>query len=220
MTKDELIDFEHQVAILWENGKIDAPVHLSGGNEDQLIAIFKEVAKHDYVFCGHRNHYHALLHGVHPGKLIDEICGKPDGVCKGRARSMGFIDASVNFYSSAIVAGLCAAAVGVAWALKRARENDPLYGDELDVRPRVWCFVGDGAVDGGHFWEALNYADGFKLPIKFVVEDNNRATCTPVQDRCGFAIGLREIIKGHPNVIWYSYLPTHKHVGTKKYVQF
>ena len=55
----------------------------------------------DYVFSTHRNTYHALLHGVDPVSLLDEILGKPEGRCMGRAHSMGFIDHSRHFYSSA-----------------------------------------------------------------------------------------------------------------------
>lgn len=188
MTKQELIDFEAKVAQLWESGKINAPMHLSGGNEDQLIEIFKEIKPHDYVFSTHRNHYHALLHGVPADALLAEILGQPGSWCGGRARSMGFIDRSRNFYSSAIVGGCCAVAVGVAWALQRQKREDPLGADEHAQQRHVWCFVGDGAVDGGHFWEALQYAEGQNLPITFVVEDNNRATCTNLAQRMGQGI--------------------------------
>lgn len=220
MSADDLIEFEKKIADLWEAGKINAPIHLSGGNESQLIEIFKEIKKEDYVFSSHRNHYHALLHGVDDKTLMDEILGKPEGRCRGRARSMGFIDTSRNFYSSAIVGGCCAIAVGVAWSLKQQLDNDPLSIDENAKKRHVWCFIGDSVLDGGHFWEALQYAEGYNLPLTFILEDNNRATCTETKYRCGLNLGLREIIKGHPNVRWYPYEATHKHVGTTKYVQF
>lgn len=215
MTKQELIDFEGEVAKLWEEGKINAPVHLSGGNEDELIGIFGGIRRHDYVFSGHRNHYHALLHNVPAGVLLQEILGDAEAVCKGRGRSMGFIAKDANFYSSAIVGGMCSPAVGVAWALKRKQEQDPLYGDECDSRARVWCFVGDGAIDGGHFWEALNYSQGWDLPITFVVEDNNRATKTPWEARNG-----RFVPEYSSKVVYYRYVPTYPHCGIGKYVQF
>lgn len=226
MTKQDLIDFVNKEVALWEAGKIKAPIHACSGNEDQLIEIFKEIKPNDYVLSTHRNTYHALLHGVDPDKLMAEIMGDIAGTCSGRARSMGFIDTSRNFYSSAIVGGMCGIGVGIAWALKQEQDNfknDPLNIDEFAVKPperHVWCFVGDGVIDGGHFWEALNYTEGFDLPITFVCEDNNRATCTETKDRCGSNLGLREIIKGHPNVRWYYYTPTYPHVGSGKYVQF
>ncbi len=217
LDKQQLIDFERQVAYLWEAGEIKAPVHLSGGNEEQLIDIFKEIKRHDIVFSGHRNHYHALLHGIQPATLLDEILGKtPQALCKGHARSMGFIDAAHGFYSSAIVGGMCAPAVGAAWAIKDAWESDPLSIDELASMRHVWCFVGDGALDGGHFWEALQYARAWALPITFVVEDNNRATCTAIDSR--FRLGHMDPMTIY--VRYYSYTPTWPHVGTGTYVQF
>ena len=159
-----------------------------------------------------------MLHGVSPDILLSEIIGNKDGICGGKARSMGFIDHPHHFYISAIVGGMCASAVGVAWALKRKQEQDPLYGDVCDFRPRVWCFIGDGALDGGHFWESLHYAEGHDLPIKFVVEDNDRATKTPWEPRNGKGIDRRDWVSN--KVIYYSYLPKYGHVGTGKYVQF
>ena len=106
--------------------------------------------------------------------------------------------------------------MGVAWALKRKQENDPLYGDEHDSRPRVWCFVGDGALDGGHFWESLLYSETQRLPITFICEDNDRATCTSVFDRMGAKRGITTGSRFR----YYKYKPRWPHVGTGKYVQF
>lgn len=221
MTKQDLIDFETVVKGYWESGEIKAPVHLCGGNEDDLIEIFKEIKPNDYVFSTHRNHYHALLHGVHPSCLLKEILGTSTDGCGGRARSMGYIEHSKRFYASAIVGGCCAIAVGVAVALKYQEKHDPLNKDEHASRRHVWCFVGDGAVDGGHFWEALTYSEGHQLPITFVVEDNNRATCTSVMDRMGIGkSSLRNTIELSSKVHYYRYDFTYPHVGSGKYVQF
>ena len=69
MKKQDLIDFERRIADLYEDKKIPYPVHLSGGNEDQLIEIFREVREGDYVLSTHRSHYHYLLSGGPPEKL-------------------------------------------------------------------------------------------------------------------------------------------------------
>lgn len=69
MTKQELIDFESRIADLYRQGELPFLFHLSGGNEDQLIEIFKEIKEGDYVLSTHRNHYHALLHGIPPNEL-------------------------------------------------------------------------------------------------------------------------------------------------------
>ena len=62
--KNTLIKFEDEIKKLYESGKIRAPIHLSGNNEDQLIKIFKKVKKQDWVISTWRSHYHALLHGI------------------------------------------------------------------------------------------------------------------------------------------------------------
>lgn len=229
MQKQDLIDFVNEEKLAWEQGLIKAPVHLCSGNEDQLIEIFKDIKPHDYILSSHRNTYHALLAGVSCNKLMDEILGKPSGDCLGRARSMGFIDVKHNFYSSAIVGGMCGIAVGIAWAIKEQEKQvqiDPCSTDEYTVLPpkkHVWCFVGDGVVDGGHFWESLQYAHGWDLPITFIIEDNDRATCTDVKSR----LGTKESLDGawrtmlaSKHVIHYEYKPTYPHVGTGKYVAF
>ena len=64
LTKDDLINFELRVKEEYEKATITGPVHMSGGNEEQLLEIFKYVNEGDWVFSSWRNHYHALLHGV------------------------------------------------------------------------------------------------------------------------------------------------------------
>ena len=63
MTKEKLVNFEKEIAKLFEAGKIPYPVHFCGGNENQLIRIFKKIKKGDYIFSTHRSHYHYLLAG-------------------------------------------------------------------------------------------------------------------------------------------------------------
>lgn len=205
MTKEELIGFEENIKRLWEEGKVKCPVHLSGGNEEELIEIFKEIKRNDYVFSTHRNHYHFLLHGGSPDRLTREILKEEGGLCRGRSGSMCTMDHHRNFYSSAIVGGVCGIAVGVAWGLKEAGRTE-----------KVWCFVGDGAVDGGHFWESLQYAQGWDLPIKFIVENNDRSTCTTCKERLGD--GSMGVLTTKVKV--YCYKPTYPHVGSGIYVAF
>ena len=93
ITKDYLINFEKRVKKVYEDGKIRAPVHLSGNNEDILIDIFKNVNQDDWVFSSWRNHYHALLHGMDSEELFSKIL---DG------RSMSINSHEKKFYSSSI----------------------------------------------------------------------------------------------------------------------
>ena len=68
-----LINFEKKIFDLYNLGKIKFPIHLSSGNEKILIKIFSYIHKNDWVFSSWRNHYHAVLHGLSPKKIEDQI---------------------------------------------------------------------------------------------------------------------------------------------------
>ena len=164
-TKQDLINYERMIADHWEAGRIKGPVHLSGGNEDQLIKIFKKVKEGDWVFSTWRSHYHALLSGINPMWLEEEILA---------GRSITIINKEHNFYSSAIVGAIIPIAVGVAMKLKAEGSDN-----------KVWCFIGDGTEDNGHTYEAIRYVDGWDLPCKFIIENNNRSVEATNEDRWG-----------------------------------
>lgn len=166
MTKEELIAFEREIADVFENGEIRAPVHLSKGNEDALIEIFKIVSPEDWVFSTWRSHYHALLHGVPANSVRDEII-------KGNSITLNFPEH--NFYTSAIVGGIIPIATGTALAIQKKGLVDK----------RVWCFVGDMGAMTGIFYESYRYALNLDLPIMFVIENNRYSTNVPT----GFAWG-------------------------------
>jgi pyruvate dehydrogenase E1 component alpha subunit len=193
--KAGLIQFERKMADHWEAGKVTGPIHLSGGNEDQLIEIFKYIKKTDWVFSTWRSHYHALLKGVPSEWLEQEIL---DG------RSITIVNKEERFYSSAIVGAIIPIATGVAMANKRDGKNE-----------KVWCFVGDMAFETGGFYEMHKYAQRYDLPIRFVVEDNGVSTNTPTEETWN---GIKREV---PNdVIWYNYKKEWPHYGTGKWVIF
>ena len=153
--KAGLIAFEADIARLFEQAKIPSPCHLSGGNEDALIDIFQHIKPTDFVFSNHRSHYHALLKGIPPEWLKDEILAN---------HSITINNAEYNFFSSAIVGGILPIAVGVA-----------MMGETC------WVFCGDMAAETGIFHECIKYATGHQLPIHFVVEDNGFSVLTPTE---------------------------------------
>jgi TPP-dependent pyruvate/acetoin dehydrogenase alpha subunit len=155
MTSQELIDFEREVADLFEQGKIRAPIHLSKGNECDLIRIFKQIKSTDWVCSTHRSHYHALLKGISKEWLKNEIL---------QGRSITICSREHRFITSAIVGGILPIALGLAM-----------------TGQTVWCFVGDMASETGIFHECVKYAIGHKLPIVFVVEDNGYSVDTPTE---------------------------------------
>ena len=188
-TTEELIKFEQRIVELFEEAKIPYPMHLCGGNEKLLIEIFKEINSGDYIFSTHRSHYHYLLAGGSPAVLQEMILS---------GRSMHICDKKLNFLSSAIVAGTPAIAAGVSFSFKKKGS-----------KRRVWCFVGDGAEDEGHFYEAVRFVDGLNLPCTFIIEDNNRSVETPKSERYGASE-----IKWPKCVRRYTFKPTFPHVGT------
>ena len=194
-TKDDLIKFERLIADHWEAGKIQGPVHLSGGNENELIEIGKRIAPTDWVFSTWRSHYHALLHGVDPRDLKQKIL---DG------KSITVVDKESKFYASAIVTGTLPIALGVAKSLKLKG------GDE-----KVWVFLGDMSFESGIFYEVHKYARNYDLPLYFVVEDNGVSTNTPTLDTWN---GIQREIPS--DVIYYKYKSKYPHYGTGKWVVF
>lgn len=194
-TESELIEFENEIIEQWEGGNIRGPVHLSHGNEKQLIEIFKRISPTDYVFSTWRSHYHALLHGVDKQWLYDHIL---------EGRSISVVNKENNFYSSAIVGGILPIALGVAKAQK-LKVSDT----------KVWVFIGDMTFETGGFYEVHKYAQRFDLPIRFVVEDNGVSTNTPTKDTWNGV--TREL----PNdVVRYEYQSKYPHYGTGKWVVF
>ena len=205
MDKQYLIDFETEVKERYEAGEITAPVHLSSNNEDQLIEIFKQVGKDDWVFSSWRNHYHALLHGIPRDTLMDMIV---------RGKSMSVYSANPKFYSSAIVGGIIPIALGAAKALKMKQDDTLNKNYYRDNERKVWCFIGDMTFESGIFHESYKYAKNFELPIQFVVEDNNLSTNTPVDKTWG---SKQEVPS---DIIYYKYKSDYPHHGTGNWVLF
>jgi pyruvate dehydrogenase E1 component alpha subunit len=203
--KQFLIDFETEVKEIYESGKIKAPVHLSGGNEEQLIKIFEDVNKDDWVFSSWRNHYHALLHGIPRDTLMDLIV---------RGKSMSVYSKEPKFYSSAIVGGIVPIALGTAKALKMKQDDTLNKNYYRDNKRKVWCFIGDMTFETGIFYEAHKYANNFDLPLQFVVEDNGLSTNTPTDKTWN---GRRDIPS---DIIYYKYEREYPHHGTGNWILF
>jgi TPP-dependent pyruvate/acetoin dehydrogenase alpha subunit len=188
-TKDELIAFEKRIIDLFEEGRLPFLIHLSGGNEDQLINIFKDVNEGDYILSTHRSHYHYLLAGGSEKDLEEKILA---------GESMHVFDKKLNFMTTSILAGGAAIAAGIALALKM--EHSP---------NKVYCFIGDGAEDEGHFYEAVQYVQGWDLPCKFIIEDNDRSVWSTKTERRG------KLITQWPDCVQrYEYQITMPHAGT------
>ena len=226
VTKQELIDFEKGVVRRFLNKEIKSPVHLSGGDEDEIIEIFKEVRPHDWVFTTHRSHYHTLLKGVPEEWLINEIIN---------SRSIAIMNPEYKMVSSAIVNGITSQAVGCALAIKLKEKinlekqytNAPsnvliVENDWRKSHPHVWCCVGDMAATTGQFMENYWYSVYNNLPITFVIADNGYSTNT----RTKSVWGLKEEDKHwwekeeYKKIKYYRYERIYPHYGTGQRVNF
>lgn len=159
LTPSDLIAFEADIAREFDAGNIHAPVHLSGGNEQQLIDIFRDVRPTDWVCSTWRSHYHALLKGIPPAEVKRQIM---------EGRSMFISSPEHCFLSSAIMGGMLPIACGLAYAGER-----------------VWCFVGDMCWSVGAFHDAHEFALRNDLDVRFVMEDNGLSTNTPTKKAWG-----------------------------------
>ena len=199
MTKDELIAFEDEIAALFNAGTIRAPVHLYAGNEEQIIHAFQPIRAQDWIFCSWRSHYQCLLKGVPKDHLRAEILA-------GRSISLCFPEHRV--YSSAIVGGVLPIAVGAAMSIKRRGED-----------ARFYCFMGEMTAETGIAHESIKYSRNHRLPIHFIVEDNEKSVCTDTrqtwnQPHLSFEGADDEYVS------YYRYQTKYPHAGAGVRVQF
>ena len=197
-TIDDLISFEEDIAETFNQGKIKSPVHLYNGNEKQMIEIFKNIKKNDWVFCTWRSHYQCLLKGVDPDLIKQDIL---DG------RSITLCYPLHKIYSSAIVAGNIPVATGVALDIKRKNQKE-----------HVWCFVGDMASETGTFFENWKYSVNHNLPITYIIENNKKSVCTETLKT--WSSETLFFSKENRKIIYYEYETKYPHAGAGQRVQF
>lgn len=210
ITKEELIQFEEEIKELYLAGKIRAPIHLVGNNENQLIEIFKEIRPQDWCFSTYRSHLHALLKGIDREWLRQEILA---------GRSMHINNKEHNFFTSSIAGGCLPIALGVAMSIKMKHEDR-----------KVWCFVGDMAARMGIFHEVTAYARNFNLPLNIVIEDNSWSVQSPTMKVWGLNAKRNPIPEGPIHVfgrkwrggkiLYYRYERKFPHQGIGKWVSF
>ena len=162
--------FEESVKKDFLNGEIPGFVHLYIGEEAIAAGVCAALRKTDFVESTHRGHGHCIAKGADVNKMMAEIFGKIDGLCKGKGGSMHVADFSVGMLgANGVVGGGYNLATGAALASKMVLKND-----NVSV-----VFFGDGASNRGTFHEAANVAAAWKLPVVFVNEMNCWASTTP-----------------------------------------
>ncbi len=159
--------FEDTCVEMYSNGLIHGTTHLYSGQEAVSVGVASVLQEQDRVAATYRGHGASLALGISPDSLLAELCGRATGTCGGRAGSMNVIDLDHRLIGCfGIVGGSIAAATGAALALRR----------QAGV---AVAFFGDGAVNHGYFYECLNFARVFSLPVVFVCENNLYGEFTP-----------------------------------------
>lgn len=165
--------FEDKCAEMYYRGKMFGFVHLYNGQEAVSTGVIQSMRPgEDYVCSTYRDHVHALSAGVPAREVMAELFGKATGCSKGRGGSMHLFSAEHNLLGGfAFIGEGIPIALGAAFQSKYRRE---VLGDETADQVAA-CFFGDGTTNNGQFFECLNMAALWKLPILFVVENNKWA---------------------------------------------
>ena len=164
--------FEDKCRSLYLKQKIRGFLHLYNGQE-AIPAGFTHAMdmSKDSMITAYRSHVHPMAMGVDPKRILAELCGKATGTSQGLGGSMHIFSKEHRFYGGhGIVGGQIPLGAGIAFADK--------YFDRKAVNI---CFFGDGAARQGSLHETFNMAMNWKLPVVFVVENNNYAMGTSVK---------------------------------------
>ncbi len=162
--------FEEAAVDLFSRGLITGSTHPCIGQEAIPVGACAALDQGDLVLATYRGHGAAIAKGADPRQLMAELLTRTTGCCKGRGGSMHVADVEVGLLgTNAIVAAHIPIAGGVALASK-------LRGDGKVTL----CFFGDGASCEGEFFETLNMAALWKLPLVFICENNGWAISVPV----------------------------------------
>ena len=165
--------FEDKCAEMYYRGKMFGFVHLYNGQEAISTGVIQSMRPgEDYVCSTYRDHVHALSAGVPARNVMAELFGKATGCSKGRGGSMHLFSAKHRLLGGyAFIGEGIPVALGAAFQSKYRRE---MMGDETSDHVTA-AFFGDGTTNNGQFFECLNMAALWKLPILFVVENNKWA---------------------------------------------
>ncbi len=152
--------FEDLVQSLFVRSEVHGTTHLCSGQEAVSVGVSSVLGAEDRVAGTYRGHGHALALGLDPQAFLDELLGRKTGMNGGRAGSMNVTSIENRYLGSyGIVGGSIAAATGAALALRRTGGVAVAY-------------FGDGATNQAYFFECLNFAHAFNLPVVYVCENN------------------------------------------------
>ncbi|MCX6027983.1 MAG: pyruvate dehydrogenase (acetyl-transferring) E1 component subunit alpha [Chloroflexi bacterium] len=180
LSKDQLLElyrqmvlirrFEEKSAELYAEGKIGGFLHLYTGEEAIATGACMAMRPGDHLYTAYRDHGWAIARGLDTGRVMAELLGKATGVSGGKGGSMHLASAEKRYWGGhAIVGGHLPLATGTGLAIR--------YREEPDA---VVCVLGEGTTNIGYFHESVNLAAVWKLPVVFLVENNQYGMGTEV----------------------------------------
>lgn len=171
--------FEQTALKHYNAGKMGGFLHVYIGQESIATGTVSLLGDNDHVITAYRDHGHAIAVGMNMNECMAELFGRATGCSKGKGGSMHFFAPDKNFWGGhGIVGGQTPLGLGLAYAIK----YKGLTGAAL-------CFLGDGAVNQGCFYESLNMAALFELPVIYIIENNKYSMGTSLErssvvDKC------------------------------------
>jgi len=163
--------FEIEALRQYQAKKMGGFLHLYIGQESVAVGTCSLLGDNDHVITAYRDHGHALAVGMTMNECMAELYGKVTGCSKGKGGSMHFFAPDKNYWGGhGIVGGQTPLGLGLAYGIK----YKGLEGAAL-------CFLGDGAVNQGCFYESLNMAALFELPVIYIIENNKYSMGTSLE---------------------------------------
>jgi pyruvate dehydrogenase E1 component alpha subunit len=154
--------FEERAGEMYAKAKVGGFLHLAIGEEATIVGSVRAMRDEDYLISTYRSHGHALARGANPDHVMAELFGRETGLSSGRGGSMHMFDGERRFMGGyGIVGGNLPLAAGMA-----------LSADYRGTEAVTVCVFGDGAANQGTFGETLNLAALWRLPVVFMVTNN------------------------------------------------
>ena len=162
--------FEERTMQSYMQQQIGGFCHIYIGQEAVAVGSIGALKNDDPIVGAYRDHGFALARGMHPNYCMAEMFGKVTGCSKGKGGSMHMFDKDRHMYGGhAIVGGQCPLGAGLAFATQYEKKDNVTL-----------CYLGDGALNQGGFFEAMNLAAIWNLPVIFVLENNSYSMGTHI----------------------------------------
>lgn len=197
--------FEERVGLAYTKQKFSGFCHLHIGQEALAVGVQSALRDTDYMLSGYRSHTQAIGKGISPDAVMAELFGKVDGCCRGKGGSMHMFSKEHRFLGGhGIVGGQTPIAAGVGFSIRYRNEDDICV-----------CYMGDAATNQGQFFEAMNMAATWDLPVLFIIENNKYGMGTDIRRTTSVdALWKRALAfdMAHSDVDGMNVVTVHEHV--------